>query len=124
MSLLMPNFVEIAIDFVVAYWRWFVIFTAVVLVFVLIGFIFKAFHHAPKLDQKQIQRAQTAIATQDREEMTKVLVESDVQEKKIDANVAYANTETVNAIADSKKQWADKSNDELAAELERRAQEP
>jgi uncharacterized membrane protein YvbJ len=120
MSLIMPNWIEK----VIAYWRWFVIFGCLIVVFVLIGFIFRAFHHGPKLDQKQIQRAQTAIAKDDRDEMTRVLVESDVQEKKIDGNLAYASTNTQNAIADSKKQWADKSNDELAAELERRAQEP
>lgn len=120
MSLILAN----AFGFVIEKWRWFVIFGALLLVFVLIGFIFKAFHHGPKLDQKQIQRAQTAIAKDDRDEMTRVLVESDVAEKKIDGNLAYSSTNTQNAIADSKKQWADRSNDELAAELERRAQEP
>jgi uncharacterized membrane protein YvbJ len=120
MSLILANFV----GFVIEKWRWFVIFGALVLVFVLIGFIFKAFHHSPKLNQKQIEAAKQAVAKDDREEMTRVLVESDVQEKKIDGNLAYASTNTQNAIADSKKQWADKSNAELAAELERRAQEP
>lgn len=112
------------VGFIIAKWRWFAIFAGVVLLFVVIGFIFKAFNRPPKLDQKQIQRAQTAIATADREEMTKVLVESDVREKQIDTNVAYANNATVDAINESKKTWANASNDELAAELERRAQEP
>lgn len=112
-----------AFGFVVEKWRWFAVFAAIVLAFVLLGFIFRAFHKSPKLNQVEIVKSQTAIATQDREEMTKILVDSDVREKNIDANVAYANTEVVNAQAESKKQWSTASNDEMAAELERRAQE-
>jgi type II secretory pathway component PulC len=107
--------------------RWIVIAVAFVIILVVLfvgKWIFGLFHHAPKLNQAEITKAQTAIAKQDREEMIKILVDSDVREKAIDENVAYANTQTVNAIAESKKQWSSASNDEMAAELERRAQEP
>lgn len=76
-----------------------------------------------KLNEKQIQAAQTAIAKQDREQMTRVLVESDVAEKQINDNTANAHTETVNAIEAAKKAYADKTNQELADELNRRARE-
>ena len=77
----------------------------------------------PKLDQKEIQRAQTAIAEQDRKEMIQVLAESDAKEKAADATAVEANTVTVNAIAESKAKWSNASNEEMAAELERRAKE-
>lgn len=112
-----------AFGFVVAKWRWFAIFAGVLLFFVLLGFIFRAFHRTPKLNIPEIQRAQKAIANDDREEMTRVLVESDVREKAIDANVAYANNQTVDAIAESRKTWQNASNAEMQAELERRAHE-
>jgi hypothetical protein len=130
MSLIIPSPVEkvinIVIDavmFLVKKWRWFAIFAGIVLFFVLIGFIFRAFHRTPKLNQPEIQRAQKAIAVNDGEEMTKVLVESDVREKHIDENLANGNSVKVDAINESKKIWANTSNEEKAAELERRAKE-
>jgi flagellar biosynthesis/type III secretory pathway M-ring protein FliF/YscJ len=109
--------------FMVAKWRWFVIFVGIVLIFVMFGFILRAFRHTPKLNLPEIQRAQKAIANDDGEEMTKVLVESDVREKHIDENLANGNSVKVDAINESKKTWANASNEEKAAELERRARE-
>jgi len=107
--------------------RW-VFFSLVVLLSIaalVIGlWISRLFHHAPKLNEKQITAAQQAIATNDREQMTKILVDSDVAEKQIDANVAYSNTQTTNAQAESRQKWSQASNEEMQAELERRAREP
>lgn len=75
----------------------------------------------PKLDEKAIQKAQDAITKKDREAMKQILVESDVAEKKIDANVANASADTVTAYAEARKKANEMSNEELAAELERRA---
>ena len=55
--------------------------------------------------------------------MIEVLAQSDAQEKAADGVAANAKANTVNAIQESKKEWSDKSNEELAAELERRAKE-
>lgn len=79
--------------------------------------------HKAKLNEQQIQRAQEAIAKQDREEMQKVLIEAEVQEKAIDANVANAEAEKQKAITEAKKRAAQMTNEELAAELERLASE-
>jgi uncharacterized membrane protein YvbJ len=104
--------------FVVDNWR--IVLPAVVLLVAGV-FVYRACNRPPKLDEKAVQRAQTAIATQDREEMTKVLVESDVNEKHIKDEAADAHAQTVNATEDAKKKAAAMTNEELAAELERRA---
>ena len=76
---------------------------------------------APKLNNEEILKSQQAIAVQDRQTQIAILANSDVREQQIDANVAAGRNATVNAIADSKAEWSQKSNEELAAELERRA---
>ena len=76
-----------------------------------------------RLNQEEIIKLQKAIAESDRQAMEKILVDSDVREKRIDENVVNAKTETINAIADAKKKASQMSNEELAAELERRAKE-
>jgi len=84
-------------------------------------FLRSCFSRKPKLDEKAIQTAQQAIADQDRKTMVEVLANSDVAEKQIDANLANAKTETVNAIHEARKNAEQLSNEELAAELNRRA---
>ncbi len=107
--------------FVVDNWKYTVpVILIGVLIFVVV--ISRSCGHKPKLNEKQIQQAQTAIATQDRATMEKVLVESDVAEKQIDANVANAEVQKLNAITEAKTKAAQMTNEELAAELERRAQ--
>jgi len=81
------------------------------------------FRAKPKLSQQEIIELQKAIATEDRKAMEKILIDSDVREKQIDGNVVNAKMDTVNAIADAKKKASQMSNEELAAELERRARE-
>lgn len=76
-----------------------------------------------RLNQQEIIDAQKAIAAEDRKAMEKILVDSDVREKQINENLVNAKTETVNAIAEAKKKAAQMTNEELAAELERRAKE-
>ena len=76
---------------------------------------------APKLNQEEIIKSQQAIAANDRKTQIEILANSDVRVQDIDANVAAGRNATVNAIADSKAEWSQKSNEELAAELERRA---
>jgi len=78
-------------------------------------------HKAPKLNEQEIQNAQKAIAVEDRKTMIEILSNSEVREKQIDGNISNAKADTVNAIADSKAEWSAKSNQELADELERRA---
>lgn len=97
----------------------------VVLIFVAIAvilpvvFIYRACNKPPKLDEKQIQKAQDAIARRDRAEMERILAESDTAESEIDSNLKQIETDREAA----KKSYSGYSNDELAEELERRSQQ-
>lgn len=102
--------------FVIDNWK---IVLPVIVVLLVIGFGLKHCNKPAKLDEKQIQKAQDAIAKQDREEMVKILAESDTREQAIDANVKTAER----ATEDAKKNYTGLSNDDLAAELEKRAKE-
>ena len=98
--------------------NWKVVLPAVVL---LIGVIwlYRACNRPPKLDEKAIQKAQQAIAENDRKKMLEVLAESDTAEDAIDSNIKQIELDREAA----KKNYTGLSNDELAAELERRAKE-
>lgn len=80
-------------------------------------FIFRACNRPPKLDEKQIQKVQKAIAAEDRKEMIKILAESDVREAGIDDSIKAVEQ----ATEDATKNYNGKSNEDLAAELNRRA---
>lgn len=102
---------------VVDHWK---LFLAAVVLIVVVSLVYRACSRPPKLDEKAIQKAQTAIAKQDREEMIKILAESDTKEDEIDSNIKAIE----NARDQAKKNYTGKSNDELAEELNRRAQQP
>lgn len=70
----------------------------------------------PRLNEQQIQKAQQAIAKQEREEMLEVLAESDTAEDAIDSSLKQIEIDKEAA----KRSYSGFSNDELAAELERR----
>lgn len=89
-------------------------------VLVLVICIYRVCNRPPKLDEAAIQKAQQAIAVQDRKAMVEILTQSDVAEKQIDANIANAKSQALNAINDARKNAETMTNDELAAELERR----
>ena len=72
---------------------------------------------------EQINKAQEAIAKQDREKMEQVLVEIEADKAAIDQSVANAEAEREFAIAEAKKKAETMTNAELAAELERLANE-
>ena len=92
-----------------------------VLLLVIIGYRFC--NRPPKLDEKAIQKAQTAIAEQDRKAMVEVLTEIEVKEKQIDGNAVEAQAETFTAIKNAKEKAAAMTNEQLAAELERKLHE-
>jgi hypothetical protein len=113
-------------------WQLKAISIAVLLGIVLLSVVFyKACNRPPKLNQVEIQKAQKAIAEQDRKEMIQVLAESEAREQVADEareqvadeTAVNANAEKLNAIHESKEKWATASTDDMAAELERRARE-
>ena len=91
---------------------------------VIAGLIFKGvtglFSRKPKLNEQEIQKGEQAVKDRNDAELKKILVDSDVREKEIDANVSNAKAATVNAIEESKKKYENMNTSELAAELEKR----
>lgn len=80
------------------------------------GLIFRACNKPPKLDQKEIIKAQQAIAQEDRKQMIEILTNSKVQEQGIDNSIKLAEEATEKA----KQDYSKLTNEQLAAELERR----
>src|SRR4051812_8321865 len=109
------------ITFIRAHWGW-VILGAILLLLLIVGIFSKACGSNPKLNEKQIHEAQKAIAEQDRKKMTEILAESDLSEKRIDANLANSEMQTVKTLQEAREKRANATNEQLAAELERRAQ--
>lgn len=106
--------------FVIDNWK---VVLPIVAVLIALVFFVRWWNRPPKLDEKAIQAAQKAIAENDRKAMVEVLAASDVQEKQIDGNLANAETEKLKAFHEARKNAEAMTNDELAAELNRRAQQ-
>lgn len=100
--------------------HWRIIVPAIVLIIAGVWFYRACGPKPAKLDERSIQKAQQAIAKQDREEMVKILAESDTKEAEIDSNIKAIEQ----AREDAKKNYTGKTNQELAEELNRRATEP
>ena len=97
--------------------RYLVMLLAFIILF-LIGMQMKGcFTRTPKFTEDENHRAQKAIADDSRKEMVEVLVESEVREKNIDANVADAKVETVNAYAEARKKYENMSMEQLQTEV-------
>jgi hypothetical protein len=110
----MPGIVEKLL----AHWRLVLSVVAFLAILVLSIVLFKSCgHKAPKLNEPEIKAAQTAIATENRKQMIDILTNSDVREQAIDSNIKQAE----NAAAEAKQSYEGKSNQELADELNRRA---
>lgn len=101
-------------------WRELAILAGIAGVLVASMFVYRSCGRPAKLNEQQIQRAEAAVKQRNDAELKQVLVEADVDAKRIDANVATAKAQTVNEIAESKKKYENMSLDELAAEFERR----
>lgn len=104
---------------IVAHWKLVAGMVAVFLVTVLFVMVLRSCNKPPKLDQQEIIKAQQAIAENDRKEMIEVLAESAVKEQGIDNSVKAAEQATEKA----KQDYSKLTNDQLAAELEKRLQE-
>jgi len=103
--------------FAIDNWR---VVVPVLLVLILALFVWRACSSKPAtLNEKQIQEAQQAIEKRDRETMQRILAESDTREDEIDSNLKQIEIDREAA----KKSYDGYSNDELAAELERRRQQ-
>lgn len=105
--------------FVKLHARYFGIGLAVLVLLIAIVFTYRSCSRPAKLDEAAIQKAQNAIAENDRRKMIEVLAESDTKEAEIDSTLKQIEIDRERA----KKNYIDKTNAELAAELERRARQ-
>lgn len=120
----MPLWLLNIAGWIAAHWRLVAVASLAVALLITLALLYRGCGKStPKLDPQEIIKAQKAIAEQDREEMTRVLVESDAKEAVADETEINANAAKVNAIAESKAKWAEASNAEMQEELERRARE-
>lgn len=103
--------------------NWKIIVPVIVLLFLAIFVWRSCSARKARLEQQEKIEAIKAIAEQDRQKMIEILVNSDIREKAIDANVSTGRQEVLEAVNASRRENANKSNEELAAELNRRAQE-
>lgn len=107
------------VGFVSLYWRYFATGLAVLVLLIAIVFTYRSCSRPAKLDEAAIQKAQNAIAENDRRKMIEVLAEIDTKEAEIDSTIKQIEMDRERA----KKNYIDKTNAELAAELERRARQ-
>lgn len=123
MSLIAPTILETlwnVVKAVARHWRAVVItVVAIVVLFAGIWLVKRIFFRPPHLNQRETERVKEHIDEMSRREMIEVLATSDAREKDIDNSIKMAEDETEKA----KVSYADKSNEDLAAELERRAKE-
>ena len=103
-------------------WRVVLTVLAAFLLFVFVVFAYKQCTkpEPAKLDHAAINKAENAIKEQNYGEMREVLVEADVKNAEIDANVAKGRVETINAADDARRKYEAMSNEELQVEIERR----
>lgn len=105
---------------IVAHWR---IVAGAVAVFILVigfGLVYRACNKPPKLNEAEIQKGEQAVKDRNDAALKEILVQSDVREAEIVANVANAEVEKVNAIQEAREKYANMNTSDLAAELEKR----
>src|SRR6185369_536113 len=106
--------------------RWLVIGMIVLIAIAVLAlglWLRSCFHKAPSLNQEEITKAQQAIAANDRKVMVDILANSNARQAATDQTVDNAKAAANDAATRARKDAANMSNEELAAELERRAKE-
>lgn len=117
MSLIFANI----IGFIVAKWRWFVGAGAVLIFVIGIGLVFRACKPKPTvMTEQEKQEVKEQIANREETKLKEKLVELETKEAVIEGNVANADSAKINAIAESRKKWANANISELQAEFDRR----
>lgn len=93
-----------------------------IVLLLIIVFSFKScFTKTPTvMTEQEKQEVKNAIADRDEKKLKEKLAELEVKEQVIEGNVANADSQKINAIADSRKKWANANISELQAEFDRR----
>lgn len=98
-----------------------IISAAVLLVILLLPFLWlRGCSKPPKLNEQEIQRGEQAVKDRNDKELKEILINSEVREKQIEANVADAKAVTAAAVQEAREKYANMNTSELAAELEKR----
>ena len=117
MSLILPWYIS-AGKTILAHWRILTIITVLLIAGVVV--LHSCGKRTPKLNEAEIQKAEQAIKTRNTEELKTILVNAEVREAAIDANLSNAKTRTVEAAAESRKKYEGMSIEDLQKELEAR----
>lgn len=98
---------------------------AIAILLLIVFFSFKScFKSEPTvITEQEKQEILNDIEDRNEAKLKEKLVAIEVKEKIIEGNVANADSEKINAIADSRKKWANANVEELRAEYERRFKE-
>lgn len=102
---------------ILSHWRIVLTGLGILVLIIAVVMVYRSCQKPPKLDQEAIIEAQQAIEMNDRKTMVEILANSDGREQGIDNSIKAAEEATNKAVRD----YSQLSNDELAAELERRA---
>lgn len=116
----MPLFLLNIWGWILAHKRLVLIGIGIVVLLLLVIGVYRGCSKPPKLDEAEIQKGEQAVKERNDAELRRILVESEVREKEIDANVANANAEKINAIYESRQKWANANTADLQAEFDRR----
>lgn len=100
----------------IAHWKWLLYAAAGIVLFIVIVIAFKSCGSKPKLNEKEIQRAEQAVKERNDKVLKEILAESDTRVDAIDSNIKQVEQNTRDAV----KSYEGYTVDELAAEIERR----
>lgn len=114
------------VNFIKRNWRGLLIGIGVIFILASVILVFKSCNkpEPAKLDQPAILKAEKAIKDQNYGELREVLVETDVKNAEIDANVAKGRVETIQTADEARRKYEAMSNDDIASEIERRMPGP
>lgn len=116
MSLFLAN----AWGWMLSHWRLVLTIAGLIVLLVAVAVVFKRCTRPKPIDEAKIQEAIRAIEEKNDAKLKEILVEADVKEQQIDANIAEGRKATVNAMANAREKYSNMNTDELAAELEKR----
>ena len=111
------------VGWMAAHWRMVAILATICLIALLSILFTRSCGPKPKLNEAEIQQGERAVQERNDAALKEILVQSEVREKEIEANVANAEKEKINAIHESRKKWANANIDDLRQEFERRKNE-
>ena len=120
MSLIFANI----IGYVVAHWRMFAVIGGIALLLLVVLIGARSCRKEPTvMSEQEKQEVMNAIADRDEKKLKEKLAEIEAKEQIIEGNVANADSTKINAIAESKKKWANANISDLQKEFDRRMQE-